>query len=283
MTTPHLLCAGVGILFGLSGIAKAIDSARFVNHLKRFELFPEWTLPLGTLGLIGLEFSLSAMLLTFAAPYYAIQLSLALLLTFSLLALWGKNRKDIHDCGCYGRVARFPIHMAIASNLVAILLLLAAFSSVELAPITKAELLVGLQAGALGVFVAGRSARKPWIDFSPLKTGKTWPPMHRESLPLPQEPTLFFFLSPTCKHCKKWIPKLHHFSQPNATPKAQWLLSKRDESQSVELESNVVPTIVAPHVIDDLVGSFPVVVLIENGIIQKRWDSVPGRDFLKTT
>ena len=272
MTTPHLLCASVGLLFGLSGIAKAIDTARFVNHLKRFELFPEWTLPIGALGLIGLEFALATLLLTFSAPHHIIQVALALLLGVSLISLWGQNRKGIHDCGCYGRVARPQISTTIAVNLLAAMALLFALGSVKWAPFSQTDLLIGIQSGALGIFIAGRSAKEPWIDFSPLKAGKNWPPMHQNALPLPNEPTLFFFLSPTCENCRKWVPKLHQYSQPDASPKAQWILSERDELESFKLGAKVAPFIVPPNVIDDLVGSFPVVVLIQDGVIQKRWN-----------
>jgi uncharacterized membrane protein YphA (DoxX/SURF4 family) len=95
-----LLRAGMGLIFLVTGLSKAISSSSFRASLEAYNLIPESYLTLTVLFVIAVEVSIGAALLMNYGTAKAACLSLFMLLGFTLVILSAIVRNLPIDCGC---------------------------------------------------------------------------------------------------------------------------------------------------------------------------------------
>lgn len=105
-----LLRIGVGLIVFGAGLGKLLDVAGFVEVMRTYHLFPEWSLWYGAVGAVVFELSLGAWLLsgwrmpTAALLAGAMHLGYAVLLTVSWL-----RGLQLENCGCFGVFLARPL------------------------------------------------------------------------------------------------------------------------------------------------------------------------------
>ncbi|MBD2371117.1 hypothetical protein H6G63_30680 [Leptolyngbya sp. FACHB-402] len=245
-------------------------------QLFRYGLFPRIVLP-SAIAFIGLECALGTALILHDFPQWLVPGTIVLILALSALTTWSVSSGRTEDCGCYSGLFVITPQKSILLNLAYILLLdLAWLYPTPDYQTYSWQWIVTLIALPIGSLLGWRSRSKPLIDFSRLKAGKRWSPqwLKDNNASLQQGTHFVVFLGRDCPYCKQWVPLLNVMNTQKDLPSVIGIMSLKPE----EIEAFKVQHLVRfPIVQMDrllfgyLVDSFPIAVLVNDGVIENKW------------
>ena len=133
---------------------------------------------------------------------------------------------------------------------------------------------------ALGVFLAGRSARRPLLDLSVARVGRRWKPQWAPEQAWPQGSFLVGFVRPGCSRCERWADELIDLSEEFGIP--LFLLSARREGvlgskahgeagPGFPGAGDAVVAAIAARDFRRLAVTVPSAVLVADGVVRERW------------
>lgn len=283
----------VGVVLTFAGIAKAIEPAFFVSHLKNLRLLDERLLVPAAAVVIVLQVGLGAALLLRFWPAILIPAAMVLLLALASLGYWSTATGRTADCGCYNGVFTFsPLQSLLLDAGYAALLGFSWWSGIPAAESrgwrSAAVLLTGLGAGGMALGLLRYSARhkQAFFDLSPIRAGRRWRPDWLPAgavLPAGEGETLVVFLGATCPHCLKWMKVLNTLHALPDLPSVQGVVTlPNDELEGYRTQVGARFPLVAisPWVATRLSrNTTPTAVLVEDGIIREKWVGSMPKEF----
>jgi uncharacterized membrane protein YphA (DoxX/SURF4 family) len=92
--------------FVMAGLSKAGDPAGFTTIVRRYEVLPEWVIPIVGRWVPLAELGVGGLLALGAAQVAAASLTIVMLVGFSVAVAWNLIRGRRIDCGCLGVTGR---------------------------------------------------------------------------------------------------------------------------------------------------------------------------------
>jgi thioredoxin-related protein len=267
----------VGAIFLGAGVAKAVYSRQFIQHLARYELLPDQAIQPIAISLIGLECALGSALIFHILPQWLVPLAILFLLAWSVLTLWSTTTGRTEDCGCYGAWLSILPKYSILLNLGYLFLLGMGwrYPSANQQP-SLWHGLACLLVFAFTSYLAWQSRHQPLLDFARLKLGNRWKHHWLKHSPheLTQGSHFLVFLSQDCPYCKRWVPFLNVMAMQKDLPQVLGILSLADEErEAFQSEQGVRFALVSmnPPLLASMVEAFPTAILVEEGVITGKW------------
>jgi hypothetical protein len=286
----HIASALVGLVFLVTGGLKAVDSARFVTHVRRYRLLPPaWVQP-AVLLFIALECALGAALVLNVSTWL-LPLAAALLASFVALTVWGVASGRVEDCGCYGGLLMLTPVQSLALDGLYLALLLTAWLFAPVppsgapawAPVWKLGVVAVILAAALGAAV--RSRRTPLVDLALLGVGRAWRRswLKRYSRDVTRGSHFVVFLSRECPYCKRWVPLLNVIEVQPDLPSVVAVMSLEGNELQAFLKEHLITFPVAhmpQSMLSLMTNAYPTAALVENGRITGKWVGEMPNDYL---
>src|SRR5262245_15783194 len=207
----HVTSGLVGLVFLGTGTLKALDSARFLQQLRRYRLLPSgWALPAALL-FIAVECALGTALVL-GLSRSLLPAAVLMLVAFAALTAWATSTGRVEDCGCYGGLVMLTPAQSIALDGVYVALLAVAWYRAPGDPGAIGALwwIVAAVFAAAGV-ASWRSLRAPLVDLGLLRVGRAWRRgwLKQYARDVTQGAHFVVFLSRDCPYCKNWVPLLN--------------------------------------------------------------------------
>ncbi|MGK7958535.1 MAG: 2OG-Fe(II) oxygenase [Crocosphaera sp.] len=277
----------IGLIFLITGIAKALNSQQFILHNYRYNLLPSQLVLPTAIAFIGIESALGLALILYEFPQWLIPSSIILLLCLSLLNYWSTSTGRTEDCGCYGGLLIVTPKQSLLLNLGYIFLLgIAWFNLIPNHQTQPWQWILTLIILVTTSFLAWQSKDKPLIDFSRLKPGNRWRKRWLKNSPYELEKDSYFvvFLGKTCPYCHKWIPLLNMMNTQKDLPQVMGILSlNQEEIEEFKQEQMVQFPLVSMDrlLFSYMIDGVPTGVLIEAGIIKNKYVGSLPEEFVK--
>ncbi|MDJ0780742.1 MAG: hypothetical protein QNJ22_02160 [Desulfosarcinaceae bacterium] len=276
----------LGAIFLLSGGIKALDLNLFIRQIQSYGLL---TQPLPTFlaawSLIVLECFLGAALVLNYRPRPILNLTLSLLLGFTLLALYAALRGNVEDCGCFGAlVKRTPLQAAAEDGVLILVCLLARKGSSSIRtrtpkPRVFALAAIVLVAATLPLFKGLPAVLKPQ---DAAQYPSIWSELPVEGLPGIDFRTgahLVILMSAGCQHCQDSVPEVGFLMDELQTQPIAVVGLGQDTAEDIQ---NFIVEWAPPYPIGripsdafwNLLGNaqLPRVLLVEAGRTLRIWD-----------
>jgi len=276
-----LLANSLSVLIGgimlLSGILKAINAKLFLDQLSNLKLIPESFSPFITILVIELECALGIALIVRIFPENVIPSTLFILLSGFGVTVIGKLNKNIHTCGCYGHAMWIPLPISLLLNIAYMMIL----SWIWLIGIENRndyhlwQVFLILVAIAGSGFLIRQSLIRPLWDITITRPGRKFKSNWFGDLfsDPEQKQYLMVFLNKQCPICKEWVIHLNYLFEKQQQIKIIAVLNsdlktiKKGVQESIIFDQIYLP----PSRFYFMAQQFPTALLIENGIIVKKW------------
>lgn len=192
----------LGVLFLVSGILKAIDTAGFARNLSEYGFrYPD----LFAFSIVGVEIVIGLCWLMDVHTKLNSHFTLWMMLAFTGVLIYGKINRGVEDCGCMGDFVKIPFEVSITRNIVIMLLslwlILKTKSDCGRIVVYKMYILVVLS--CLGFGLAGLTTGVELYTKHSLRVGQrveeTFLAQFKDKLS--GERAFAFVFSPTCSHC----------------------------------------------------------------------------------
>jgi hypothetical protein len=275
----------VGAVFLVTGIVKALSSESFINQVFRYDLPPRAVQPIA-ITFIGLECTLGTALILHEFPEWLVPGTIGLIICLSVLTTWAVSTERTQDCGCYGGLFVVTPQNSLLLNLGYILLLdLAWFYPIADYQTKPWQWIVALVVLPVSSLLGWRSQHKPLVDFSRLKPEKRWHShwLKGNAETLQQGSHFVVFLGQDCPYCKKWVPLLNVMNTQKNLPNVIAIMALNSEEIEAFKALHLARFPIASMdklLFGYLVDSFPISVLVEDGIIMNKWDGEIPNQFL---
>ena len=273
----HVVSGLVGLVFLVTGALKALDSARFRDHLLRYRLLPHsWIQPAAVL-FIGFECTLGAALLS-GVSVWLLPLAALALVGFAAVTAWGTSTGRVEDCGCYGGLVMLTPAQSLALDGLYVALLIAAWvmaPAETFAPAAwKWTVVVAVTVAAL--VASWRSLRTPLADLALLRVGRTWRRswLKHYARDVTEGSHLVVFLSRDCPYCKRWVPWLNVIEVQPDLPSVVAVMSLQGEDLQAFLREHLITfpvTHMPQSLVSLMVNAYPTAALLENGRVTEKW------------
>ena len=205
----------LGAVLLLSGGLKALDLNLFVHQIQNYGLpIQPQLIALIAWVITVLEFFLGAALLLNYHPRLVLNLTLSLLVAFTLLTLYAAALGSVEDCGCFGALfKRTPIQAAAEDGVLLILCVIARRG-------IRANTSRGAWLGALttcgftliGVILPFFSGvPSALLTGGPAKDGNIWADVNVQGLDgvdLGKNTHFVVLMSAGCQHCQEAVPEV---------------------------------------------------------------------------
>jgi hypothetical protein len=276
-TVSHVASGLVGLVLLLTGALKALDSGRFVTHLRRYRLLPPGWVPPFALLFIAFECALGAALVLNLSPWL-LPLAAVVLTAFIALTAWGVANGRVEDCGCYGGLVMLtPVQSLALDGLYLALLLVAWLLAPAGSPAPAAWTAAVVVAVLVGALVAAvRSRVAPLVDLALLRVGRAWRRswLKHYTRDVTRGSHFIVFLSRECPYCKRWVPLLNVIEVQPDLPSVVAVMSLEDDELQGFLQEHLI-TFPVTHMPQSLVSlmanAYPTAALVENGRVTEKW------------
>lgn len=231
----NLFSTIVGIVFLISGFAKAIDSGYFANIILQYGVTVfQAAAPL----IIFIELSLG-LLLTFQIRVRLISLlSFIFIATLTTIYTYGLLFKKVKDCGCFGHISMLntsPVFTYIRNAILLLLLFVCWRKGSNDAVINWKIISLFIPVTCIGMFMCGytfkyskqlKSSKKPAVKaLSETALGNL-------ITASPDSTYLVFVFSYTCPHCMNSIGNLEQYEKFGIADKIIGLAIRNDEAEA---------------------------------------------------
>jgi uncharacterized membrane protein YphA (DoxX/SURF4 family) len=205
----------LGAVLLLSGGLKALDLNLFVRQMQSYGLLihPQLT-ALIAWAITALECFLGAALLLDYRPRLVLNLTLFLLVAFTLLTLYAAAQGSVEDCGCFGALfKRTPLEAAVEDGVFLILCVVARRgmrASASKGAWLRALITCGLTlTGIVLPFFSG--VPSALLTARPAQGGTIWAELQVQGpdvRDLGQSTYLVVLMSAGCRHCQEAVPEV---------------------------------------------------------------------------
>lgn len=117
----------VGLVFLISGGAKAQDFAAFQRHVWNFRIVPYRLFPWAPMAVPVGECGIGVALIAGLSPFITLAAA-AIVILFSAVATWAEATHRVKGCGCYGGLFEISAGWSLALNALYLALLAIAWS-----------------------------------------------------------------------------------------------------------------------------------------------------------
>ncbi|MAA80131.1 MAG: hypothetical protein CL916_12830 [Deltaproteobacteria bacterium] len=247
--------------FLLSALSKSLDSGFFVRQIQRLGFLPNSVSGLLGVFILATIWGITASLLfgycyDLIVPLAQFFLLLATLIT--ALQAWKQKRPS---CGCYGPGLIVPPSISIIVNI----LIIIGLNTLDISTCTHNSLRTTIVFMLIGVVLGRFSQTSPLIDFSPTAIGKIWKTKSNH------EWQIVAFLSQECDVCHLWNPVLNALHKHYPVQVFTTTCTSTDIPCSSWTRKKMLTYIEA----------FPIILLVHNNIITKKWNSPPPQNLLE--
>ncbi len=267
----------IGAVLFATGLAKAINAKLFLNQLSNLKLIPKSLTPLITILVIEFECAMGMALLINVFPENVIPIALFFLLGGLGITVLGKLNKNIHTCGCYGHVLWIPLPVSLILNIVYILIL-SWLWSLHLGRQDDYDLwqvfLIMISIAGSGFLIKQSLVRSIW-DITITRPGRRFKSEWFGDMISNGEQAqhLVVFLSNNCPICKEWVTNLNYLHENDPEIKIIAVFNE-DLASTPKVSGELIlfeQWHLSPARFFFLAQQFPTGLLIENGIIEKKW------------
>ena len=271
----------IGVLFLFSGIAKSLDAANFADLISRYGFW--WARSISPF-ISGIEIILGLCMLLDIAPRITSAVVFFLTLLFTLLFANAYIFRHISDCGCMGTWVHVPPFVSFARNI----LIMA--GCVWLWKTEKEELSwkfnrkwIVYIVGGYGLILAGSTLGQPIIlqdkimQSRQVNTGLFYSTLNGKITRTGRSE--YFFFSPGCTHCWNATENIKSIKE---MPGFENLIGITSDDQNTDeyiakMHPNFPIVKISGPDLFRMVHSVPVLLILENGKITKRYngDKIP--------
>ena len=277
----------VGLVFLVTGVAKALNSRKFINHIAQYGVVSGQLIVPFSIIFIGLECSLGTALILHSFPEWLVPGTLVLLVLLSITTVWSTSSGRTTDCGCYGGLAIVSPTQSILLNLIYISLMGIAWCY----PITEYETatwkwIVPLVFFILALVSAQKSIDNPIIDLSYLQAGKQWQAkwLENSSKDLTKGTHFIVFLGQECPYCKRWVPLLNVMNAQPHLPNVTAAMALEDEEIEAFKAKHLVhfPVVEMSRLLFSYMAeAVPTAALVKDGKVEKVTMGEIPQEYLK--
>ena len=276
---PYIISAIVGIVFIISAITKLLSIDSFEVYVYSFGFFNLNISFIAARLLIGMEFVLGICLVLFIFTKYAVRLSLAALLGFTVFLLYLLISGKEEHCHCFGDVMELSHTMSIIKNLILCgLLILTIRFPFKNIPYHKTLFVVIFVVGLIAPFVSSIPdsfiKRESKISYQQ----EYLDAFLSENSHLTQGRKVVGFIGTGCRFCKLASRKLTVISdKANNSSDVFYVVWGNEETlnhffeetHSYRFNHSFLPVQVFLRITD---GNMPLILLLENGKVIKKYD-----------
>lgn len=271
----------VGIVFLVTGGAKALAPSRTLRHLYSLDLIPaRWLQRVWIMMSVG-EMSLGAALVSGLAPTRVLPAAVGLLAGLSGFTIWSAKARHTDDCGCYGGLVEVQPKQSVVLNAAYGALLLLAWRG-GLHSRQHATWRMGGFLGAVALSAAAtaigdrrlRNRKGDLLDLRAIKPGRKW---NRRWLPsdpsvLEAGEHIVALLGLACPTCHKWLRPLSVIHERRDLPPVVGMIDAT-ESQAREFAAKnhlAFPLVAVPHstLLRLADGGTPTLVVVQDGVVR---------------
>lgn len=219
--STYLFTGVVGAVFLITGIAKALSSRQFTEHLFELALLPPEIMVYLAFAFVGIECGLGLALILHVFPQYVVPAAMLLIMSLSALTFWANQTGRTDSCGCYGGLALVTPQQSLMLNAVYVMLLGSAlYLPIDNYETARWKVAASICLACINAGLAFRSEEKPIINLSALQPGRRWQrhwlsprsgmeEFVLEDSTLQQGSYFVVFLGRDCPYCKQWISTLN--------------------------------------------------------------------------
>lgn len=247
--------------FFLSALSKSLDSGFFMRQIQRLGFLPNSVSGFASVIILALLWGLASGLAFGYCYDLIVPLAHGFLVVATLITVlqaWKQNRPS---CGCYGPGIIVPPSISIAINTIVMI----GLTSLHSSTCTHDSLRTIFVFMLAGIILGRFSQRSPLIDFSPVAIGNTW------NTKAKHEWHVVAFLSQECEVCRRWEPVLHalhkHYPVHVLTTACP--------------EDGIPCSLWTRKKMLTYVEAFPLIMLVHNNVIAKKWSSPPPPNLLE--
>ncbi|MCU0325924.1 MAG: DoxX family membrane protein [Spirosomaceae bacterium] len=192
----------LGILFLVSGVLKAVDTAGFARNLSEYGFgYADFF----AFSIVGIEIVIGLCWLMDINTKLNSHFTLWMTLAFTGVLIYGKMNRGIEDCGCMGDFVEIPFEISIARNIVIMLLSLWLIvqTKYDCGRIVVYKIYLLILLSCLGFGLAGLTTGVELYAKHSIRAGQrvedTFLAQFREKLS--GKRAFAFVFSPSCSHC----------------------------------------------------------------------------------
>lgn len=291
----RLLTAGVGAVFLLAGVLKAMDMPFFIRQIRDYQIITDRTVvTLLAWGLIAVECAVGVSLLVFYRPRITLAITGLLLLVFLGATSWAWATGATEACGCFGAWAeRTPAEAALED-----LFLLAATGLAWLgyrrrrAAPSRRQTLAVTAACVIGLIlpVAFGFPLSAISHPQSTSTGMTLGDLRVEGLAhtdVHRGTYLIVLIDTECSHCQEAVPELNALAEASDLPPVV-ALCKNEEWRRLLFIDEFQPAFPLGQISQKEFmrlladGDTPRLMLVRDGRVDRVWDrTVPSPETIR--
>lgn len=274
----------VGGVLLAGGILKSLEATEFIVHVGRLLLLPARLARFAAPAFLAAECALGAGLIVGLWPSALLPLAIVLLFALAAVSFQGAASGRVEDCGCYGGPIVVTPGESVALNGLYAALLTAAWlagTAGVATPAARWKVAVVAIAGMTAVVLAEtalkytRKTRRPLVDWSPLKPGRSWRSRwlgDPERFDFSQGEHLVALLSPDCPRCHGWLQALDQIQRRADLPDVVAVYGVTQEEVAALRKRTAFPIVaVSPRRMRRLTRLFPRGVRVVDGVISEVW------------
>lgn len=230
----NLFSSIVGVVFLISGFAKAVDSGYFANIILQYG-FVELQIVVPFIIFMELLFGL---LLTFQVHVRMTSLfAFIFIIVLSIIYAYGLLFKNITDCGCFGHISvlnTFPAFTFIRNAILLLLLFFCWRKGDNNSAINQRMITFFIVVACVGMFMCGYTFKysKPMSSDKPRTKALSDTPLANVVTISPDSSCLVFIFSYTCPHCMNSIGNFEQYEKFGVVDKIIGIAVRNDEAEA---------------------------------------------------
>ncbi|MDX9758940.1 MAG: MauE/DoxX family redox-associated membrane protein [Bacteroidota bacterium] len=282
----RLLQIAVGLVFLSAALLKALDPDSFAEQIATYAILPDLSL-LAAWTLIIFEVALATALIVNFLPRVVPLLTIAMLLFFIAITVYGMMIGLGESCGCFGNlVHRGPEQVIVEDALMIVALV---FAVIVLWGRKTAGMrwraALSISAAAIAALVTGVHAQLPVDDFvTQLKPGavfSTWPVDGLYGKDLNTGTHAVFLFTVRSPHVAADVERMNAIAQHEDVPSAVGLIIDGTEHLTTlmfEYAAAFPVAAVEPRFARPLYRRLPRVFVLHEGVVSATWSELPTPD-----
>lgn len=269
----------IGLFFIVSGIGKALDTARFTILISQYGFD---SLMLLSPVIVLFEILIGVLLILLINPKRYAMLSSILLIVFTIAFTYAHFTKGINDCGCFGTIqpSKTPFSLSILRNIILIGMSVYLWVKYpkEKTEITRWKKIILLIVMSISIFITGLTFKLP-SSISPKTETHKYNNKHIKDTELSKyiktssdSTYLVFCFSYNCPHCLNSIENMRHFRKSKTIDNIISIVANDNKEEEVIFNKNFQPDFPIINIplieMQELTDSYPTTFFIKNDTIK---------------
>jgi uncharacterized membrane protein YphA (DoxX/SURF4 family)/glutaredoxin len=272
----RILSILLGIVYLVSGIAKAADINAFVDNITQYG---SPSLRMVAPIIVGIEIIIGFALIVWQKPKAIAQISFWLLIFFTTIFTYGYFVNGISDCGCFGDVIKMSPMVSFTRNILMISVsgLIWYYLTLNPASHTSSKLYLGViyGLGFVSFFSTGFEMKTTYTVVQKIESLPVAKTIIGRSIVLPKvDKCLIFIYSPKCPHCQAATSLINRYQKNGLVDTTIALTASELKISEIsnfykkfnpEFQTFQIPK----DSLKKITRTLPMVVYIEKGIVKK--------------